>query len=148
LNGSILLACNYILNLLPTPLTLGDSKSASHWLWTGQANNEIDRLRVIRQPDISFGWRGLSRTRVGMIDGQKRFTAVAHLALRGEEIFGRRFVRNVRIGGNVVERVDAGNTAAYTANEATTFSGRGLFRARKNLIAMGSLEPDHLRRND
>src|SRR6185295_16930375 len=117
LNGSILLARYYILNLFPTLLTFGNAKSASHGLRTRQADDEIDRLRIIGQPDIGFGWGRRGRTRVGMIDGQELFPAITHLTLRGEEIFGRRFVRDYFVGGEVSQRINAFcNAFVRTAN--------------------------------
>src|SRR6185437_2947396 len=137
LNGSILLARYYILNLFPTLLTFGNAKSASHRLWTAQSDDEINCLRVIRQTDIGFGWGRRSRTGMGMIYGQQIFTAVAHLALRCEEIFGGRFVRDYFVGREIAQGINAFCGAVVgSANQATTFGGDSRERVRKNLIAM------------
>ena len=72
-----------------------------------------------------------------MIDGQEFFTAVAHLALRSEEIFGSRFVRDDFVGSEVAQGINAFCDAVVcTANHPATFGRRGREGVRKNLISM------------
>src|SRR4029453_11110322 len=69
-NGSILLVCNYILNLFPALLAFRNAESSHHRLWAGETNYEVDGVWIVSQANVGVGWGGFGRTRMRMIDGQ------------------------------------------------------------------------------
>ena len=57
-----------------------------------------------------------------MIDGQQLLAAIAHGALRGKQIFGRGFVGDKRIGGDIEQRINRPAASITAADQAAAFA--------------------------
>lgn len=78
-----------------------------------------------------------------MIDAKKLFAAISHLPLSREKIFRRSFVCDVRIDGNIAQRVKAFCVLCFAPNQATTLDWIGLASVRDDVIEMYPSELDH-----
>ena len=77
-----------------------------------------------------------------MVNRQQLLAAIAHGALCGKQIFGRGFVSDERIGGDIPQRIDGPGSSIIAADQAAAFV-RGYFtRMAKDFVDVGLLERD------
>src|SRR5262245_22068417 len=88
----ILLVCDLILNLLPAVLPFRNRKGLDYGFDTTEADDQVFGRGIVREPHVGFRWTRIRGAGMGMINGQQSFAAVAHLSLRGEQVFRRSFV--------------------------------------------------------
>ena len=75
-----------------------------------------------------------------VINGEKLFTTLAHHSLGGEQIFGRGFVSDDWIRGDISRAIDCVCGAiASAADKATAFVGISFTRVRDDFIQVGLL---------
>jgi len=78
-----------------------------------------------------------------MIDGQQLFAAFAHRALCFKEIFGRSFISDHPINGDVPRPVNGFAPAVHSSDQATTFVRGGLAGMRDDFVKVRSLNGDN-----
>src|SRR5437764_14765126 len=78
-----------------------------------------------------------------MINRQQLFTAISHGALRGKQIFGRGFVSDERIGGDVSKRVDGSGSSIIAADQAAAFARRFASRVVDHITEMRLGDCEH-----
>ncbi len=72
-----------------------------------------------------------------MINGEQLLAALAHCALRTEEIFGRGFISYERIMSEVAQSIDGlSNAFLSAADEAAAFMGRGFAGVFRDFISL------------
>ncbi len=59
-----------------------------------------------------------------MINGQKLLAPIAHRALRSKQIFGRGFVSDERISGDIPQRINGPGASLIAADQAAAFARR------------------------
>ena len=59
-----------------------------------------------------------------MVNRQQLLAPIAHVALCGKQIFGRGFVSDERIGGDIPQRIDGLGAGIIPADQAAAFVGQ------------------------
>ena len=72
-----------------------------------------------------------------MVNRQQLLAAHAHGALRGKQIFGRGFVRDERIGGDISQGINGPGASLIASDQAAAFVRNGLTRMAKDFIDVG-----------
>ena len=75
-----------------------------------------------------------------MVNRQQLLTAIAHRALRGKQIFGRGFVSDERIGGDISQLIDGPSSSIIAADQAAAFVRGSVTRMAKDFVEVGWLE--------
>src|SRR5713101_7202868 len=78
-----------------------------------------------------------------MVNRQQLLAPIAHVALCGKQIFGRGFVSDERIGGDIPQRIDGPGSSIIAANQAAAFARRCLPRVLRHLTVMRLQECEH-----
>ncbi len=78
-----------------------------------------------------------------MVNCQQLLAAIAHGALRGEQIFGRGFVCDERIGGDISQRINRLSASITAANQAAAFMRRFPPRVLYHFTEMRLRECEH-----
>ena len=79
-----------------------------------------------------------------MVDGEELFTALAHLPLGGEKLFGSNFVGDMTVGRDIPQPVNASCFAVVSsADESTALGGIGFASVREKVGKVRLLESDH-----
>ena len=78
-----------------------------------------------------------------MVNRQQLLTPIAHGALSGKQIFGRGFVSDERIGGDIPQRIDGLGAGIIAADQAAAFVRRCLPRVVYHLTVMRLQECEH-----
>ena len=71
-----------------------------------------------------------------MINSKKLLAAISHGALRRKQIFGRGFVSDERIGGDIPQRIDSPGPSIIAADKAAAFAGSLCARVLDNFREM------------
>src|SRR5437588_6755684 len=112
------LSCDVELGALPTPFPLGDAEGAqSAFAAFVEADYEINRRRVKSKLHVRGRRRGVTGSRVRVVDGRERFDARAHAPLRVKEFFGRSLVRDRARARDVAKRIDRQRFRLATAEQ-------------------------------
>lgn len=77
------------------------------------------------------------RTRVRMIDGDEVLVTLPHFPLGSKQIFGRRFISDERIVGDIPHPIDGMSQAVSAANQPAAFIGGPLASMCDDLIRLG-----------
>ncbi len=80
-----------------------------------------------------------------MINRQQLLAAIAHGALRGKQIFGRRFVSDEPIGGDIPQWIDRPGSSILAADQAAAFVRRGLLGVADDLVDVLVKNSEHYR---
>src|SRR5688572_4004908 len=64
---------------------------------------------------------------MGVIDSQQAFTAFPHLSLRRKEIFGRGFIAELRVRGDVAQAIESGSFRFRNAADESAALRRSSF---------------------
>ena len=78
-----------------------------------------------------------------MVNRQQLLAAIAHGSLRGKQIFGRGFVSDQRIGGDIPQRIDGPCSSIIAADQAAAFVGSFPPRVLYHLTEMRLREYEH-----
>src|SRR5437879_940153 len=78
-----------------------------------------------------------------MVNRQQLLAMITHRALRGKQIFGRGFVSDERIGGDVPERIDGSGSSIIAADQAAAFARRFPSRVVDHVTEMRLRECEH-----
>src|SRR6266446_6652080 len=78
-----------------------------------------------------------------MVNRKQLLTPIAHGALSGKQVFGRGFVSDERIGGDIPQRIDGLGAGIIAADQAAAFVRRCLPRVVYHLTVMRLQECEH-----